>query len=327
MKQSLLLFSLVFAPIALAGASSAQESVLQLFEVRDLAIELAPPGFEDAVAEGEEPDEERIARHVTHTTRALADLIEHHCEPGFESGVSSIHPLEDGTLIVRATPEQQGWVESFLLMQRRFRGLIHVQTRFVVARPGELTFGSEPESAHLIAESAFRDLVARSDDGDATVLTAPQLVVHPRQKGSVSVFNSISYVSSWSEHRVEPNGQLVLDPQVDILEEGVSVVSRVTPLPSGLYAMSVDISYCDVARPIPTERVRVGGRSVEISVPEVTRAHLESTLHLAEGGAAIFTTDVSPDRELVVLIRMDVVERAEDMEKVLLPPGERRHAR
>ena len=138
--------------------------------------------------------------------------------------------------------------------------------------------------------------------------------MYPCAGANISALNQVAYIQSWQLETVEPGAQVIADPQVARIQEGLTLDARVVPLPGNRLGAEVRVCACQIQRPIPTRKVRLGdanGREVEISEPQVKTARFESTVALVDGGSVVLVTqDVDPAKDLAAVVTVRRIESA-----------------
>ena len=341
---NLLLFLLVAAqgrnPLAPEARPSAhqQEVVLAFYEVQDLANARifdfeAPLLGVPLVGEDEHPTvpaREGTSEaagldpvqpttptpdQIEHMTRTLEASVRSFIEPSLSSPLQSVRSTSTGTLIVNALPVQQEWVERFLGDLRRDRGMVEVVATIYTMERGVLAqLGLSANS--ILPPGRAGELKELLIKADGEVVQAPKLIMYPCARANIAVLNQMAYIQSWHLETVEPGAQVIADPQVARIQEGLTLDARVVPLPGNRFGAEVRVSACQIQRPIPTRKVRLGdanGREVEISEPQVKTARFESTVALVDGGSVVLVTqDVDPTKDLAAVV---TVRRAESTGK------------
>ena len=268
------------------------------------------PSGEDAnVQAGLEPmgASQPTPQEIESTTRAIEQVVRMFVEPPLSGPTETVKAAKSGTLVVNALPDQQEWVEGFLAGLRGFNGMIELQARFYSAPRGVLRDWGIAPSATLETLSDFAALRQRVEaDGRFEIVNAPKLVHFPLQEASIYVGEQIAYIKSWRLQIIEPGAKEIADPEVAVIDEGLSIVARTSPLPGERFGLQLEVSRCEVERPIPTRKVRLSATSdqeVEIGEPQVKTARFEATVALADGASAVFVTaDTDPEKDLALVV-------------------------
>ena len=306
--------------------------VLHLYDVRDLAGTLSAdfPAFElgrirpaqaNAAEEstaGETTAGSTLARPaadgsadvlaIERGARALGEIVSAYLDPPLSGDpVERVTCSKAGTLVANLRPSQQDWVEQFLTGLRTFDGTIEIHARIFSAPSGVLREWQLTPSAVLAtpAEIAALDERIRAD-GRFEQLNAPTLQVLPCQRANIAVTNRVSFVQDWTVEIVEPGGREIADPQIAVIDEGVSLEARATPLADGTLGIELKVQQAEVERPIRTEKVRIGSSSpqdVELALPAVSTQRFNTRLRLADGAGAVLVGAGTRDgTELAVVV-------------------------
>jgi hypothetical protein len=249
--------------------------------------------------------------------QALADVLKLHMLPKFVAGHNTLTLLDNGHLVLSASPEQHGWVADFLAFQRQPQGFLQIEARMITVPQGTMAGLGVEGSAQIFEEFAeFEALLQRVSalQAGVEVVTAPKILTRPLQEATASILNQVSYVSDYKLEVVEPGNVEIADPVIDVIQEGVVFRVRGVPLSPGIYGVEVDLTQSTLQRPIPTFETVIGaGRhEVSISLPQVTKRGVRTHLTLADGAAAVFVSpDDADDRDLVVTFRLTNVPEGE----------------
>jgi hypothetical protein len=328
--------------VTVAQDAPRQGLTLVLYDVRDLAVGRAPEfegpelgittpaqepsapsrkrepgelpaGFEHVV--DVEPSPEELARGV----RILEQLVRTYIDPPLSGPGEEVRSTPGATLVVNARPAQQAWIERFLEGLRGFDAMIELQARLYTAPRGLLREWGVAPSATLATPERLAELTRRLQDEERVeVVTAPALLQLPCQRANISVLNQLAYVKGWQVRLVEPGGREIADPEIAVVQEGVVVDARTTPLPGERFGLQLELSRCELERPIPTRKIRISASTdeeVEIGEPEVKTASFAATVVLADGASAVLVTaDSDPEQDLAVVVTVRRVARPEYVE-------------
>lgn len=248
--------------------------------------------------------------------QALADVLKIHMRPKFVADHNSSRLLDTGHLVLLASSEQHDWVARFLAFQREPQGFLRIEARMITVPQGTMARLGVQGSAQIFAESAeFEALLAgiQASAPGVEVLSAPTLLIRPLQKSKLSILNQVAYVSDFELVVVEPGAVEIVDPVIDVIQEGVVFEVRAVPLSPGLYGVEVDLSQVTILHMRTYESVIGTGRhEVTYTLPEVTQRGIQTRLTLADGAAAVFVSqDDADQRELVITFRLQHVPEGE----------------
>lgn len=333
-------------PVTVAQDASTDPQVegptLALYDVRDLALRMGPEleapelgitaasreprppsrrfepgelpaGFEEVVEV--EPSPEELARG----TRILERLVRTYIDPPLAGPAQEVRSTPGATLVVNARPAQQAWIERFLEGLRGFDGMIELQARLYTAPRGLLREWGVAPSATLATTEELEELTARlRGEQGVEVVTAPKLLQFPCQRANMSVLNQVAFVKGFQVLIVEPGGQEIVDPEIAVVQEGVVVDARTIPLPGGRLGLQLELTRCELQRPIPTRKIRISAstdQEVEIGEPEVKTASFAATVVLPDGASAVLVTaDSDSQQDLAVVVTVRRVPRPEYVE-------------
>jgi hypothetical protein len=321
----------------------AQGLTLALYEVRDLALGTGPDfeapqlgitspaqqprppsrrldpgalpaGFEQVVEV--EPSPEELARG----SRILEQLVRTYIAPPLSGPGEEVRSTPGATLVVNARPEQQEWVERFLGDLRGFDGMIELQARLYTTPRGLMREWGIAPSATLPTSEELAELSGRLQaDERVEVVTAPRVLQFPCQRTNMAIVSQVAYVKGAQLHIVEPGGREIADPEIAVVQEGVVVDARATPLPGERFGLQLELSRCELERPIPTRKIRISASSdqeVEIGEPEVKTTSFAATVMLPEGASAVLVTaDSDQEKDLAVVVTLRRVARPEHVEE------------
>jgi hypothetical protein len=312
--------------------SAQKEAVLALYEVQDLANarvfdfeapQLGVPrvgqdkpvpareGRSEPVGLDRVEPTEPTPDQIESMARTLEQSVRSFIEPSLSSPEQNVRATKSGTLVVNGMPVQQEWVEQFLGNLRGYRGMVEVVATIYTTERGVLAqLGYAANSTLPPGRAAeLKELLTKAG---GEVVQAPKLLMFPCGRANIAVLNEMAYIQSWQLETVEPGAQVIADPQVARIQEGLTLDARVVPLPGNRFGAEVRVSACQIQRPIPTRKVRLegaNGREVEISEPQVKTARFESTVALVDGGSVVLVTqDVDPAKDLAAVITVRRVE-------------------
>jgi hypothetical protein len=262
-----------------------------------------------------EPSPEELARG----SRILEKLVRTYIDPPLAGPAEEVRSTPGATLVVNARPAQQAWIERFLEGLRGFDAMIELQARLYTAPRGLLREWGVAPSATLATSEALAELTGRLQGEERVeVVTAPKLLQFPCQRANIAVLNQLAYVKGWQVRLVEPGAREIADPEIAVVQEGVVVDARTTPLPGDRYGLQLELSRCELERPIPTRRIRISASTdeeVEIGEPEVKTASFAATVVLSEGDSAVLVTaDSDPEQDLAVVVTVRRVPRPDSVQ-------------
>lgn len=215
-----------------------------------------------------------------------------------------------GTLFAEGGPKSLEFIETFLDTQRRERAPLSVSMRLIEA-PRSLLQGLGVEGSSKVFEDPkeLDELLAKLVEAPGVdVIQAPRVAFKPLTSASISALNQVAYVSNYELQIVEPGHAAILDPVIDVVQEGVSVELQGVPMPGGVVEFKIDVESTELERPIPTRRVRIGAydHEVEISEPELAEVTIHAQLSLFPGSAALIAS-AAPDeeRDFIVLVHFE----------------------
>jgi len=278
---------------------SAHSVRLELFDITDLI------GAEDSTIQTGE-----TTRRADAAGR-LASLIEAKMTLDAQQQLTRIEVGAPGSLIVEGGPKCLAFIRDFLETQRRMTAPLSI-TMSLIEAPHELLgqLGVEGSSMLFDDTAAYRKMLTQLMDAkDVEIVSAPQLALGLRSNASVSVLNQVSYVKDYELRIVEPAHQELLDPVIDVVEEGIVVDLVGVPMPGGTVDFNIDVNYSQLTRPIPTFKTRIGAgdaHEVEVSLPEVSKVNINALISMRPGSSALIAS-AAPDktRDFIVLMHFE----------------------
>lgn len=239
----------------------------------------------------------------------LAHLIETHLEPPSEQSAAQVLATESGQLMVLAIPEQQQWVAEFLRLQREETRVFLLVTFLYAVPSGSLDelFDGSPDGALVntgIGQEALRERVL---ERGGERLSAPVMALEPRQRGALALTSQRSFVIDWSAHRVEPDRRVVLDPRIEVVDEGTLVEARAVTLPGERLGLEVSFTAAEIEEPVPTERVEVHADAPAQEVSRVTQRvrSARTSLVLSGGHVALLIPAGEGGRDMLASLTVD----------------------
>jgi hypothetical protein len=260
---------------------------LAIYEVRDLVerltLDFAPPEL-----------------------GVFEQLVLAHLSPKLGDAPEQLQISRTGTLVANLRRDQQQWLDAFLQTQRSFEGCIEVQARLFKA-PRGLLGKLGVESSAMLSSDTHRDAFVQrmASTADVHEITAPKLIVYANQRANISVLNQVAYVKDYTLEIVEPGRQEIADPQVAVINEGVILDLRATPLPGQLLVLDLKLHNSQILRPIRTRKIRLSATQpteVEIGLPEVATVRIVSSVVLRDGASVVLSTPAQDDEGDIALV-------------------------
>lgn len=275
------------------ATAATDELVLEVFE---FGAVVDPQAHYPGVLHGEDGEplsEEELAERSRELRQNLLDDVRRWIEPPLEKG-HTLRMTDGGALIAHVPEASAEWLRAFAELQWRhmadFEGsttLFDLETSIYQAHPDRFDPLGIEEQTRLFAPDEPFDPRALNID----VLTAPRLTVFASQPANVSIINQVAYIKEYRHVVVAPGNQELLDPIVDVVEDGVSIDTRVVPLPGGKVGVVLDAKITELQRPIQTVDVTIheGQPPVQVGMPEVHRIDLVTRVRLAPGETLLIT--------------------------------------
>ncbi|MCB9914571.1 MAG: hypothetical protein H6828_05410 [Planctomycetes bacterium] len=316
--------ALLRKPPTLGAPQEEAKLTVVLYDVRDLLDQLTPRSIE--LAEDLKGDfAEALARkHEARKAESLEELgrgLQLFVEPAWNKEKNRCESITGGVLAFGATAEQHTWIAKTLdALRARPLPTVLIETTYLeIPRNGlrELGFESGPYgSLTPEQETKLREAMHAAKSGKGwDVLMTPEIVTRPFSPCSIETSNQVAYVKDWTVHLIEPEQQLIADPVVDTVSEGLKLDLTCAALAEGRFGVDLRFERSELERPIRTKKVRIAtdpASDVSISLPEVTTVRLETKFTLQPGRLTAFTTPTSQeDRDFVILLSVAPVTPAE----------------
>lgn len=139
----------------------------------------------------------------------------------------------------------------------------------------------------LLSDVGHARLLAAVEGGRIEQVTSPRITLYDRQRGNVSVLNRMSYLKD-----VEMQGEgeaRAPTPVVDAVNDGIVVDVRPFVGADGrMVTLDLALSTSVLKRPMTRIPLKVGGRSFEIQVPELTTWSARRVVRLRPGTHGLF---------------------------------------
>lgn len=288
-------------PVAVQPATTQSANThLELFDVRDLVT-----------------DSPRISTDVNERVRSqarlerLGELLRDKLPIPARNGLVSLTTRQPGTLMVEGSDAVLAFAAAFLETQRRERSPVMLSMQLVEVPHMLLAeLGVDGSSKLFETESDYQALVAKLNAApDVELINTPSITTMAREPASLSVSSQVSYIADYQLVLVEPGHQEILDPIIEVAEEGTWIEFMAVPVPGGTVDFEIDVTVSELERPIATEMVRFGAgsdRLVELSRPKISKVNISSLISMRPGSAALIASaSPSKDRDLIVLIHFE----------------------
>jgi len=255
------------------------------------------------------------------SVREIEEIASRFCQPPLDPRQERIQADEHGWLVCYLRPEQHAWLERFIELQQSHERnwMAMVETDWYTISSNDLAKLKLTSSALLLDDAEqierFKGvLMANSADR----LSTPRVSSYPGQLAELSSLNQVSYVKEYKLEIVEPGRQEIADPVVDVIQEGVTMSLRVLQTGDELYGLRLSCASAEIERPIPTRRFKLSPAhpsEVEVAMPQVRTAKVDATVLVADGGGVLLVTSgLADDRNLVILVRFNRMETADEVE-------------
>lgn len=271
---------------------------LRMYEVRELLV-----GFVES-HEGES-EGDRAGREAAETmgiaktrarmeedtqranAKALGEMISLFIQPPLGERHIAEVAGNHATLVVRGTEAHHRWVQEFLTMQRQNpRAMIDIQHQFFFLededmktldlQPGSWLISRKSNSAEEAKARMAHSRLVSKEVGD--LVNAPRILTLNRQRFTISVTNQQSYVKYYKVHeRVQPRNIRIVDPVIDVVEEGLIADGRAVLLAEGTIGFLLQVTLSELERPMREEKTELG----VIGLPVVKTTGLETQVVLA----------------------------------------------
>jgi hypothetical protein len=247
----------------------------------------------------------------TDSLAALAQLILDKLPSKAKQDCIRIEPGSAGNLLVQGGPNCWAFVDSFLETQRREDAPLAMTFHLFEAPHSLLAeLGVEGSSTIFDGLEAYASALKQLENThDVMSISTPRVAFGPRSSATISAVNQVAYVSDYELRIVEPGHYEILDPVIDVVEEGIIVDVSGVPMPGGVVDFDISVDYAQLARPIATLKTRFGagdGHEVAVSLPEVAKVNIKALLSMQPGSAALIAS-AAPDEEhdFIVLVQFE----------------------
>jgi hypothetical protein len=280
--------------------ASAQEAgaLLECYDVPDL-VQPLQPGLEGG----------KLLTAMADRTADLAGIIGLFVQPPLRQNLESVQPLKAGILAALLRGEQHDWVRRFLELQRREKGVLFLFEARILSLPPGVAEELGVQASHSRLEEPPDLFVERAVDAGGNVLTSPRLLVHSGQRATLSVSNPVAYIKERNVVTVEPGGVTLVDPVIDVIQEGVLFEGMGVLVRPDVVGLDFSLTVTDIERPIPT----IEGPHGAISTPIVHTREVASRLAMALDATMVVPIGEEGGKDLVLLLTVGRVH-ASDLE-------------
>ena len=288
-----------------SAAHATDDTKLVVYDMSDLVIAFeADPPVADEDAQAQRERAQRQADRLDH----LVDTIQRYMQPGFsrEAG-HQIETAGSGNLVGLLNDEQHRWLQRFLELQRAEAFELYVLDVTVVeVDPGEgRRLGLEDASRVMPIDEQVELLGSLRNSSSANLISAPSIALYARQPGQIMTQNQVAYIQDYELHEhVEPGGQRVVDPVIDVVTEGFTIDARVFRVHPETLIVELEYEQTELERPMGSIQTQFG----EVGLPVITRRRLSTTLYLGQDEAALFTGLGDERGDLALLVSARAVE-------------------
>ncbi len=276
----------------------AEEPQIAMFDVADIVQSAA-----ERQGEWAELDQASRLAALRERGEQLAEVLAEFVQPSLFEGREEIRILDNKTLIGALRSAQRDWIQEQLDRLRVSPNeMILIEWRSArVSEELVRQLGLSPKQ-HFVDD--LPGLLESLQSHAADLLLAPRVMVFNGQRFSIQVTNQVAYVKAYEVHEsVEPTGARLVDPVVDVIEDGLLFDGRALVVDDGQIAMSFKITHSELERPILTEETDHG----PIGLPIVHIRSIESRTVLASKQAMIHLTTESDGQVLLEILRVEIV--------------------
>ncbi len=216
-------------------------------------------------------------------------------------------------LITVLDPARAAWLERFVKQQAEGgTRSVHVEAsvfRVESAVADELGLGAAARIHHDRADAARVVEVLQRRAGDARV-QLPSFDTLPLAAARTARTTPLAYIRDWREHAcVEPGGVPLLDPLVEVIQEGATLDVRVALLDDGQLGVEVGLTWRRVQRPIPTAKRELAGRALEVAEPKVDEVVADSAWRQPAASTVIVALPEDGRHTSVLVVRVEPTVR------------------
>jgi hypothetical protein len=268
------------------GPGAPADMQLVVYDLADVLELLREPATDESQLDENLSPREREERDAAHRALFIEDA-KRWMVPAFDQHGSLVFTT-GGALVANLSAAQQKWMREFVDCQRAsVQRIFVVETQFVRGDPKSfdamqltdqtVVIGAAPEQRTHFEEQLTGD--------GFEILSAPRVTSYARQAAELSILSQTAYVREYVYILVAPGNQHILDPIVDVVEDGVRAKSRIVALPNGRLGLALDVTVLDLKQPIETKEVTVSDYAtpVTIGVPKIFTYRLETRMEMARG--------------------------------------------
>lgn len=185
------------------------------------------------------------------------------------------------------------------------RELIQIECHWIEIDSGVMlellgSAGPSADEPHRRIDEAHALALLGRDGRGVRVLHAPRLTTFDRQPTHMTITNQVTYVRDY-EAKKDADGNVILDPVVDVIQDGL-VVDLSPELAGDRLVLKVVATVADLARPMAEFTVAHEGRTAPIQVPELRVSRVRAKLDLPDRGYALIGGFGSADENERVLL-------------------------
>jgi hypothetical protein len=246
----------------------------------------------------------------------VAQMIRAFVKPALLAN-EDVQPLGERWLVLLGRAEQHAWLDRYLATARKQRDEVFtldcevyampekVFTETVapaLAPPGKAAAGGPVLLAPGEGTDAFR--AALKGDARCEAVASPKLVVRPLMPAQVSQVQQTAYVRDFEIEVAKAS--FLANPIVDVVRDGVSIEAAATLLQEGTMGVSLQMSVCDLQRPIREFTTTLAGSTlpVTIQLPKVQTTQARAAVELQRGHTIVLPLPPLAGKRHVLLLKL-----------------------
>jgi len=180
----------------------------------------------------------------------VLDSIMTYMVPAFDDARESLKVDQTASgrvLLAYLQPSQSEWIHEFFAIQEETESWNALITAHIFIGGSEWldANGFEERATPFLKAGAMEEIVKGLKASCDEEMASPRILTNPGMEGNLSVLTELSYVEKWEVRTVQPGDVTVVDPQIETVEEGLTMNVRVLQIADNQYGIAISYELMD----------------------------------------------------------------------------------